>query len=171
MPIDKSVKLGKNVKIPFPDLVNLYGCTVSDGVFIGPFVEIQKNVFIGSNSRISSHTFICEGVTIGENVFVAHGVMFINDLFDSGNIKDWVARSTFIEDNVRIGSNVSVLPVRIGKNSIVGAGAVVTKHIPENSVVIGNPGRVRRKIESIEEVLPNGNEKQNIAKIAKATPR
>lgn len=145
MPIDKSVKLGKNVKIPYPGLVNLYGCVLGDGVFVGPFVEIQKDVVVGKNSRISSHAFICEGVTIGDNVFVAHGVMFINDLFDATNNKDWIRRNTFIEDNVRIGSNATILPVRIGKNSIIGAGAVVTKHVPEGAVVVGNPGRVLRE--------------------------
>lgn len=171
MPIDKSVKLGKDVKIPFPDLVNLYGCVIGDGVFIGPFVEIQKDVSIGKNSRISSHSFICEGITIGENVFVAHGVMFINDLFDSRELKDWVKRYTFIEDNVRIGSNVSILPVRIGRNSVIGAGTVVTKHVPENSIVVGNPGRIKRRIENISEVLLNGDEEKGITKNAKVTTR
>lgn len=146
MPVEKTVKLGRNVKIPFPDLVNLYDCVLGDNVFVGPFVEIQKNAVVGKNSRISSHTFICEGVTIGENVFIAHGVMFINDLFDSPDIKSWVMRNTFVEDNVRIGANVTIFPVRIGKNSIIGAGAVVTKHVPENSVVVGNPGRVIRRL-------------------------
>lgn len=145
MPIDKSVKLGKNVKILFPELVNLYGCVIGDNVFIGPFVEIQKDVVVGKNSRISSHTFVCEGVTIGEEVFVAHGVMFINDKYDSPDVKSWVKRNTFIENGVRIGSNATILPVRIGKKAIIGAGAVVTKNVPENAVVIGNPGRRIRK--------------------------
>ncbi|MBI4058785.1 N-acetyltransferase [Candidatus Microgenomates bacterium] len=145
MPVDKTVKLGKDVKIPYPDLVNLYGCVLGDNVFVGPFVEIQKNVTIGKNSRVSSHSFICEGVTVGDNVFIAHGVMFINDLYDSPNTKNWVMKNTFIEDNVRIGSNVTILPVRIGKNSIIGAGAVVIRHVPDGAVVIGNPGRVLRK--------------------------
>lgn len=141
MPIDKTVKLGKDVKIPYPELVNLYGCVIADGVFIGPFVEIQKDVAVGKNSRIGSHSFICEGVTIGENVFVSHGVMFINDKFDSPDIKSWVLKYTFVEDGVRIGSNTTVLPVRIGKKAIIGAGTVVTKNVPEESVFVGNPGR------------------------------
>ena len=170
MPIDPSVTLGQNVKIPYPDLVNLYGCVIGDNVFIGPFVEIQKNVVIGKNSRVSSHSFICEGVTIGENVFVAHGVMFINDLFDSGSMKDWVVKYTFVEDNVRIGSNVSILQIRIGKNSVVGAGAVVTRHVPENSIVVGNPGRVRRRFSNDEE-LSNGNSKRVVKRNEKISTR
>lgn len=147
MPVDKSVNLGKDVKILFPDLVNLYGCVLGDGVFVGPFVEIQAGAYIGKNSRISSHTFICEGVEIGENVFVAHGVMFINDKFDVPDRENWVKRNTFVEDGVRIGSNATILPVRIGKNAVIGAGAVVTKHVPEGAIVVGNPGRVVRKQE------------------------
>jgi acetyltransferase-like isoleucine patch superfamily enzyme len=141
MAIASDVKIGKNVKIPYPDMVNLYGCVLGDNVFIGPFVEIQRGVTIGSGSRISSHTFICEGVTIGKKVFVAHGVMFINDKFsDSKGLKDWKMRKTVIEDNVRIGSNATLLPVKIGKGSIIGAGAVVVKNVPDKSVVVGNPG-------------------------------
>lgn len=140
MPIT-NVKLGKNVKIPFPDLVNLYDCTLSDGVFVGPFVEIQKGAKVGAGSRISSHSFVCEGVTIGKKVLVAHGVMFINDKFsDSKKMgKGWVLRKTRIGDNVRIGSNATILPVRIGKGAIIGAGAVVAKNVQPRSVVAGNP--------------------------------
>lgn len=149
MPIEVKVKLGENVKIPYPDLVNLYGCVLGDGVFVGPFVEIQKGVVVGNNSRISSHSFICEGVTIGENVFVAHGVMFINDKFDSPDIKSWQIENVVVEDNVRIGSNATILPVRIGKNAIIGAGAVVTKNVPEGSVVVGNPARILPRKENV----------------------
>lgn len=144
MPVGKDVKIGRNVKIPYPKLVNLYGCVLGDGVFIGPFVEIQKDVFIGKNSRISSHTLICEGVTVGENVFIAHGVMFINDLFDVAGSDSWIKRNTFIEDDVRIGSNATILPVKIGKGVLVGAGAVVTKNVPEGAIVVGNPARIKR---------------------------
>lgn len=139
---DKTVKVGKNVKIPYPNLVNLYGCVLGDKVFVGPFVEIQNNVVIGINTRISSHSFICEGVKIGKDVFIAHGVMFINDIFESKDIKSWKMKNTFIEDGVRIGSNATILPVRIGKNSIVGAGAVVTRDVPRDVVVVGNPARI-----------------------------
>lgn len=147
MAISNDVKLGKNVKIPYPEMVNLYGCDLGNKVFVGPFVEIQHGVKVGSGSRISSHSFICEGVTIGKKVFIAHGVMFINDKFsDSKNLKDWKMRKTVIEDNVRIGSNVTILPVKIGKGSIIGAGAVVVKNVPEKSIIVGNPGKVIRKI-------------------------
>ncbi|KKU10942.1 MAG: N-acetylglucosamine-1-phosphate uridylyltransferase/acetyltransferase, partial [Candidatus Woesebacteria bacterium GW2011_GWB1_45_5] len=112
MAIAKNVKLGRGVKIPFPDLVNLYGCTLGANVFVGPFVEIQKGVRIGNSSRISSHTFLCEGVVVGKKVFIAHGVMFINDKFADAKGKKWKLRKTYIEDGVRIGSNATVLPVR-----------------------------------------------------------
>lgn len=147
MPITNDVRLGKNVKIPFIGMVNLYGCKLGNDVFVGPFVEIQKGVIIGNKSRISSHSFICEGVTLGEKVFIAHGVMFINDKFsDSKNLSDWKIRKTIIGDNVRVGSNVTILPVKIGNNSIIGAGSVVTKNIPANSIVAGVPARVISKI-------------------------
>ena len=131
-----SVVLGKNVKIS--PMVNLYGCELGNNCFVGPFVEIQSDVKIGSNTRISSHTFICEGVTIGDNVFVAHGVMFVNDTFTEEQSK-WTLRHTQIGNNVRIGSNVTILPVTIGDNVVIGAGAVVTKDIPSNTTVKGNP--------------------------------
>ena len=131
-----SVVLGKNVKIS--PMVNLYGCELGSNCFVGPFVEIQSDVKIGSNTRISSHTFICEGVTIGDNVFVAHGVMFVNDTFTEEQSK-WTLRHTQIGNNVRIGSNVTILPVTIGDNVVIGAGAVVTKDIPSNTTVKGNP--------------------------------
>jgi acetyltransferase-like isoleucine patch superfamily enzyme len=137
-------KIHETAKVIHP--CNLYGCKICEGVFIGPFVEIQKNVTVGKNSRISSHSFICEGVDIGENVFVGHGVMFINDLFDSPTIQNWVMRNTRIGNNVRIGSNATILPVTIGDNSIVGAGCVVTKDVPPNSVVVGNPSKIIKTI-------------------------
>ena len=135
-----NVRVGENVVISH--FTNLYGCTLGDNVFIGPFVEIQKDVNIGINSRISSHTFICEGVDIGENCFVAHGVMFTNDKFTEQK-DSWVLRKTKIGNNVRIGSNSTILPVNIGNNCIIGAGSVVTKDLPDNSVVFGNPARIK----------------------------
>jgi acetyltransferase-like isoleucine patch superfamily enzyme len=135
-----NVNIHETAKVVQP--CNLYGCTVGENVFVGPFVEIQRNAVIGKNTRISSHSFICEGVDIGESVFVGHGVMFINDLFDSPTIQDWVMRKTRIGNNVRIGSNATILPVTVGDNSIIGAGCVVTKDVPPNSVVVGNPSRI-----------------------------
>jgi len=130
-------EIGKRVKIMEP--VNIYGCKIGDGSFIGPFVEIQKGVNIGENTRISSHTFICEGVTIGNGVFIAHGVMFVNDKFIDNN----KMRKIIIEDEVRIGSGAVILPVKIGKGAVIGAGSIVTKDIPENAVVSGNPAEFK----------------------------
>jgi len=134
----KDVKIGNGVIIsPY---TNLYGCTLEENVFVGPFVEIQRDVTIGKNSRISSHTFICSGVTIGENCFIAHGVMFVNDKFTEDRDR-WVQKETSIGNNVRIGSNATILPVKIGNNCVIGAGAVVTKDVPDNTTVRGNPAR------------------------------
>lgn len=134
----KNVIVGKNVTISH--YTNLYGCELSDDVFIGPFVEIQSNVKIGKGTRISSHSFICSSVEIGENCFIAHGVMFTNDKFTE-NRENWVERKTIIGNNVRIGSNVTILPVTIGEGAIIGAGAVVTKDVKPYQVVKGNPAR------------------------------
>jgi acetyltransferase-like isoleucine patch superfamily enzyme len=134
----KNVIVGKNVTISH--YTNLYGCELGDDVFIGPFVEIQSNVKIGNRSRVSSHSFICSSVEIGEDVFIAHGVMFTNDKFTEDR-NDWVERKTIIGNNVRIGSNTTILPVKIGDNVVIGAGAVVTKDIPNNTIVKGNPAR------------------------------
>lgn len=143
--IDKQVlvdcKIGKNTIIW--NFVNLYGCTIGENCMIGAFVEIQNDVEIGDNVRVSSHTFICSKVKIGKNVFIGHSVTFINDLYPPREEKHW--KDTLIEDNVGIGSNATILPVRIGKNSVIGAGAVVTKDVPPNSVVIGNPARIIKK--------------------------
>ena len=136
----KNLKLEKDVVIMTP--ANLYGCTLKESSFIGPFVEIQKNVVVGKRTRVSSHSFICEGVTLGNDCFVAHGVMFVNDIFsDSHSTEDWKLRKTTVGDNVRIGSNATILPVSIGDNAIIGAGAVVTKDVPANTTVCGNPAK------------------------------
>lgn len=140
MPI-KDVKLGKNVKIPYPELVNIYGCQIGDGCFIGPFVEIQSDVKIGERSRVQSHSFICSKVRIGKDVFIGHGVVFINDKHPvCKNPDKW--QETIIEDRAVIGSNATILPCHIGKNALVGAGAVVTKDVSTNKVVAGNPAKI-----------------------------
>jgi len=140
----KNVDLGENVTIIDP--ANLYGCKVEDNCFIGPFVEIQSDSVIKKGARISSHSFVCSGVTIGEDTFVAHGVMFINDVFsDSDSSRNWKMRKTNVGSNVRIGSNATILPVNIGDGAIIGAGSVVTKNVPANAVVCGNPAKIMEK--------------------------
>jgi acetyltransferase-like isoleucine patch superfamily enzyme len=151
MPISDSVKLGQNVRIFHPTLVNMYGCEVGDETQIGPFVEIQGRVSIGRRCKIQSHSFICEGVTIEDGVFVGHGVMFINDLFprsitEDGALKsaaDWTLVPTHIKEGAAIGSNATVLGgITIGRFALIGAGAVVTKDVPDYAIVVGVPGRV-----------------------------
>ncbi len=143
----KNVDFGKNVSIVEP--VNMYGCKIGNDCFIGPFVEIQKDVEIGDHCKIQSHTFICELVKIGNHCFIAHGVMFINDLFQEGgpaggDKAKW--KSTNIGNNVSIGSNATILPVRITNDVVIGAGAVVTKDITEPGIYVGNPAkRIRSK--------------------------
>ena len=150
--ITENVKLGKDVRIFQPDLVNLYGCTIGDGTKIGAFVEIQGGATVGKNCKISSHTFVCEGVHIGNEVFVGHGVMFINDLYPraanlDGTLQtaaDWAVVETHIEDRASIGSNATILAgITIGKGAIVGAGAVVTHDVPPFTIVAGVPARPR----------------------------
>lgn len=143
----KNVTFGKNVKIVQP--INIYGCTIMDNCFIGPFVEIQKEVVIGCNTKIQSHTFICELVSIGNDCFIGHGVMFINDLFAKGGPAQgdktlW--KSTNIGNKVSIGSNATILPVQICDNVVIGAGAVVTKNIEKQGIYAGNPAKFIKNI-------------------------
>ena len=148
MPIPSGVRdvaCGRNVRIVSP--ANVYGCQLADDVFVGPFVEIQKDVSIGARTKIQSHSFVCELVTIGEDCFVGHGVMFINDEFVNGGPARgdrslW--RSTFVGNRVSIGSNATILPVRICSDTVIGAGAVVTKDIDTPGVYAGNPARCLR---------------------------
>jgi acetyltransferase-like isoleucine patch superfamily enzyme len=146
-----NVQLGENVKIFYPEMVNLYGCAIGDETRIGPFIEIQSGVTIGKRCKIQSHTFICEGVTIEDGVFVGHGVMFINDLFPKalnadGELQtpsDWTLVPTRVSEGASIGSNATILGgITIGKHALVGAGAVVTKDIPDYAIVVGTPARV-----------------------------
>jgi acetyltransferase-like isoleucine patch superfamily enzyme len=137
----KNVKVGNNVTISH--YTNLYGCELDDNVFVGPFVEIQSNVKVGKNSRISSHSFICSNIEIGENVFIAHGVMFTNDKFTEDR-DNWIERKTVIGNDVRIGSNATILPVTVGDGAVIGAGAVVTKDVPAGTTVYGNPAKQKK---------------------------
>ena len=144
--IKDDVVFGENVTVVEPS--NLYGCSIGDNSFIGPFVEIQRTVKIGINTRIHSHTFVCELVKIGDNCFIGHGVMFINDLFENGGPargEKSLWKPTFIGDNVSIGSNATILPVTICDNVVIGAGAVVTKDINISGIYIGNPARLLNK--------------------------
>ena len=150
--IAPDVKVGKDVKISA--FVNLYGCTIGDETKIGPFVEVQKNAFIGKRCKIQSHTFVCEGVTIEDEVMVGHGVMFINDrdpwaVNPDGSLKteaDWECIPTLIRKRASIGSNATILcGITIGVGALVGAGAVVTKDVPPNTIVAGNPAQVLKK--------------------------
>ncbi len=148
-----NVTLGKDVRIF--NFVNAYGCSIGDNSKVGAFVEIQKGSTIGKNCKISSHTFICEGVHIEDNVFIGHGVMFTNDLFPRATNPDgsqqtetdWTMIETFIKKGASVGSNATILcGITIGENALVGAGAVVTKNVPPDAVVAGNPARILKTL-------------------------
>jgi acetyltransferase-like isoleucine patch superfamily enzyme len=151
MPIAADVVFGSGVRIFQPELVNLYGCSIGDDTRIGAFVEIQKNAIIGARCKISSHSFVCEGVEIEDECFIGHGVMFTNDVYpsavtDDGTLQaetDWEVIKTRVRRRASIGSNATIIAgVTIGENALVGAGAVVTKDVPDFAIVAGVPARV-----------------------------
>lgn len=151
MPVADNVKQGNGVRIFHPTMVNIYGCDIGDDTRIGPFIEIQSDVHIGARCKIQSHAFICEGVTIEDEVFVGHGVMFINDNYPrstngDGSLQggeDWTLVQTRVKKRASIGSNATVLGgVTIGEQAIVGAGAVVTKDVPDYAIVAGVPAKI-----------------------------
>jgi acetyltransferase-like isoleucine patch superfamily enzyme len=163
--ITPDVRLGKDVKLS--KFINLYGCEIGDGTKVGAFVEVQKNAKIGQRCKISSHTFICEGVTIEDNVFIGHSVTFINDSYPraanpDGALQtevDWKVEATLIKKGASIGSGSTILSkVTVGENAIVGAGSVVTKDVPANVIVAGNPAKFLRRLdEQKTEVTNRGN--------------
>jgi len=152
--IAPDVKLGENVKLS--RFINLYGCEIGDNTKIGAFVEIQKNATVGKNCKISSHTFVCEGVSIEDGVFIGHGVTFINDSYPRATTaegalqteSDWKVETTLVKKGASIGSGATILAgITVGENALVGAGSVVTKSVPSNAIVAGNPARVLRIVE------------------------
>jgi acetyltransferase-like isoleucine patch superfamily enzyme len=155
--IAPDVKLGQGVKLS--KFINLYGCQIGENTKIGAFVEIQKNVTVGKNCKVSSHSFVCEGVVIEDNVFIGHSVTFINDSYPRATAidgqlqteKDWKVEQTLVKKGASIGSGSTILSnVVIGENSIVGAGSVVTREVPPNTIVAGNPAKVLRSLNSSE---------------------
>ncbi len=149
MPIDASTKIGRDVRIIQPDLVNIYGAVIGDETRIGPFVEIQRGAVIGARCKIQSHAFIPEGVTIEDGVFIGHNVVFTNDIWprtvdDAGLLvtSEWTLSRTLIRRGASIGSSAVLLPIIVGKGALIGAGSVVTRDVPDYAIAAGNPARV-----------------------------
>jgi UDP-2-acetamido-3-amino-2,3-dideoxy-glucuronate N-acetyltransferase len=150
--IDADVKLGKNVRIFSPDLVNLFGCEIGDDSFVGPFVEITRGVTVGRKCLIESHSFLCDSVVVEDSVFIGHGVMFTNDIYPRTD-RHVVYRKTLVKRFASIGTNATVVGgVTIGEHSIIGAGAVVTRDVPDLSIAAGNPARVTRTFADVAEL-------------------
>jgi UDP-2-acetamido-3-amino-2,3-dideoxy-glucuronate N-acetyltransferase len=148
--VNPSTRLGRDVRIVDPELVNIYGCVIGDETMIGPFVEIQKGAVVGARCKIQSHSFLCEGVTLEDEVFVGHGVMFTNDLWPRATGDDgallredgWTLMRTLVKRRASLGNGATILPVTIGEGALVAAGAVVTRDVPAHAIVAGNPARV-----------------------------
>lgn len=158
--IDDNVRLGQNVRIFAPDLVNIFGCEIGDNTFIGPFVEITRGVTIGRRCLIESHSFVCDSVIIEDDVFVGHGVMFTNDIYPRTD-RHVIYKKTVVRQFASIGTNSTIVGgVVIGEHAIIGAGAVVTRDVPDLSVAVGNPARVVRRFENLDELKAYIAEKQ-----------
>lgn len=158
--IDDDVKLGANVKIFSPELVNIFGCEIGDGTFVGPFVEITRGTVVGRNCKIESHAFLCDRVTLEDDVFVGHGVMFTNDLYPRSD-RQVVRMPTRVKAGASLGSNATIAPgVTIGTYAVVGAGAVVTRDVPDFAIAAGNPAKIVRRFDGLAEMLQYMNEKQ-----------
>jgi UDP-2-acetamido-3-amino-2,3-dideoxy-glucuronate N-acetyltransferase len=151
--IDDDVKLGTNVTIFAPDLVNIFGCEIGDETFVGPFVEITRGTVIGRRCKIESHSFLCDQVTLEDDVFVGHGVMFTNDLYPRSD-RQVVRMPTLVRRGSSIGSNVTITPgVTIGEHAVIGAGSVVTRDVPAFAIVAGNPARVRAQFDDLASLV------------------
>ncbi|MEW6400647.1 MAG: acyltransferase [Chloroflexota bacterium] len=158
--IDSNVKMGRNVKIFNPDLVNIFDCSIGDETFVGPFVEITRGVTIGKKCKIESHSFICTAVEIGDEVFIGHGAIFTNDLYPRVD-RQVEYMPTRVERGVSIGSNATIVAgISIGEYAVIGAGATVTKSVPAYSIVAGNPARIIRRFENLREMIEYMSSKQ-----------
>lgn len=161
--IDADVKLGKGVRIFAPELVNIFGCEIGDGSFVGPFVEITRGTVVGRNCTIESHSFICDQVTLEDDVFIGHGVMFTNDLYPRSG-RQVVRIATLVKTGCSVGSNATVTPgVTLGAFAVIGAGAVVTRDVPDFAIAAGNPAKVIRQFSDRESLFEYMTSRQPLA--------
>lgn len=161
--IDADVRLGRNVRIFDPNLVNIFGCVIGDETFVGPFTEITRGVVIGRKCLIESHSFLCTGVTLEDDVFIGHGVMFVNDLYPRTH-RHVVYPATLVRRGGSIGSNATIIGgVTVGEYAVVGAGAVVTRDVPDFAIVAGNPATVRKRFDDYAQMLRYMQDRQETA--------